>query len=110
VLFDQLHAGHPDLTEAWNYYADGKRWLLKVSRGAKTVCWVAVEPGAFRIACYFPERLAGALLDSDLSDALKTQIRSTAPSGKLRSVSVTFGPQRGVRDVLTLVGLKKTLK
>jgi len=109
-LFDRISAAHPDLTEAWNYYADGKSWLLKVTRRSKTMCWVAVEHGAFRVAFYFPERLAGTLLASDISGGLKAAIRSGQPIGKLRGVTVIFGGTSGVADVLTLIALKKTLK
>lgn len=110
VLFDALRDRAPDLTGTWGYYADGRSWLLKLARRQKTVCWVAVEKGRFHVAFYFAERLVPALLESALPDARKEAIRATAPHGKLRPVSITFGPQRGVRDVLALVELKRTLK
>lgn len=110
LLFERIHAEHPDLSESWRYYADGKSWLLKVSRKAKTVFWLSVEQGSFRVGFYFPDRLTEKLLASDLSAARKAEIRSSAPMGKLRPVSVSFGSQRGVRDVLTLISLKQSLK
>ncbi len=106
-LFGRIRAEHPDLEEAWRYYDDGKSWLLKVSRRSKTVFWGSVQPGAFRLAFYFPERLSAALLASDLSDARKAEIRSQPATGKLRRVPVVFGPQRGVGDVMKLIALKK---
>ena len=110
LLFDRIHAEHPDFSEVWNYYTDGKRWLLKVSRKSKTVFWLTVEQSAFRVGFYFPDRLRKTLLASDLSEERKADIRSSSPIGNLCAVSVTFGPQRGVRDVMTLISLKKTLK
>ena len=110
ALFDRVRAAHPELTGTWNYYADGKRWLQKVTRGSKTVFWVAVERGRFRVAFYFPERLAGALLASGISGRLKAAIRASQPIGKLRGVTVTFGSARSVPDVVRLIDLKKTLK
>ncbi|BDG01442.1 DUF3788 family protein [Anaeromyxobacter oryzae] len=109
-LFDGIRAQHPDVSERWGYYTDGKSWLLKASRKSKTVFWLSVEQGAFRVAFYFPERLAGTLLASDLSERCKAEIRRGASSGRLRRVAVTFGPRRGLRDVMTLIALKKTLR
>ncbi len=109
-LFGRTRAEHPDLDRAWRFYGDAKRWLLKVSRGSKTVFWVSVDQGRFRVAFYFPERLSAALLASELSEDRKAQIRDGAPTGKLRAVPVLFGPRRGVRDVMLLVALKKTLR
>ena len=110
ALFDQIRTEHPELKQGWNYYADGGCWLLKVSRGSKTVFWVSVVKNAFRIGFYFPERLTSALLDSELSQALKSVLRRGTPRGKLRRVSIEFGSRRGIRDVMTLIALKKTLK
>lgn len=110
ALFEQIHREHPDLDEAWRYYEDGKSWLLKVSRRSKTVFWLSVQRGAFRVAFYFPERLTGALLESDLSEECKAEIRGHTPTSKLRPVRVTFGPKRGVQDVMGLILLKKRLK
>ena len=110
LLFEQLRAEHPDLSEAWRYYTDGKSWLLKVTRKATTVFWLSVQHRAFRVTLYFPERLAPALLESDLSEERKAAIRGRASRGKLLGVTVTFGPRRGVRDVMTLIALKKRLR
>ena len=110
ALFDQIRAEHPELNEAWNYYADGGCWLHKVSRGSKTVFWVSVVKNAFRVGFYFPERNTAALLESELSQTLKRELRQGKPSGQLRRVSMKFGSSRAIRDVMALIALKKTLK
>lgn len=110
ALFEKIHADHPDLSETWNYYADGKSWLLKILHKKKTVCWSMVESGGFRVSFYFAARLTPKLLESDLSQERKDALKNVASIGKLVPVSVTFGPKRGVDDVLTLISLKKSLK
>ncbi|MFZ5441345.1 MAG: DUF3788 family protein [Myxococcota bacterium] len=110
ALFDALAEAAPDLEQTWNYYRDGHAWLLKVTRQKKTVCWVSVQRGGFRVGFYFPARVTPALLESSLSAARKRALRTTPATGKLQGVSVPFGPRSGVRDVLTLVSLKQTLK
>jgi len=41
-LFEFIRANHSDFSEQWKYYNDGKSWLLKVSRKAKTIFWLSV--------------------------------------------------------------------
>ncbi len=106
ALFTRLHAEHPELEETWRYYPDGKSWLLKVTRKAKTVFWLSVQRGRFRVAFYFPERLAGTLLESDLPDRVKAGIRDRAPGGTLFGVRVEIGPKSAVGDVMALVAMK----
>lgn len=109
-LFEALHAKDPDISEEWRYYVDAKGWLLKVTRKTKTLFWLSLEKHAFHVTFYFPERLTESLLSSELSAPLKAAIRAHAPSGKLRAVTVSFGPARAVRDVLALVDLKRSLR
>jgi uncharacterized protein DUF3788 len=110
ALFEQIREEYPELSEVWNYYADGGSWLLKVLRGSKTVFWVSVVKNGFRVGFYFPERFTPALLESELSQALKRELRQGNPSGKLRRVSIEFGSSRAIRDVMTLIALKKAQK
>lgn len=109
ALFERLRAEHPDVAAEWRYYADGKSWLLKVTRGKQTMCWIAVEKGGFRVTFYFAPRHTDALLASELSDERKAELRAAPATGTLRAVTVRFGARRGVDDVLRLLALKRKL-
>lgn len=109
-LLARLRGEVSGLSETWRYYPDGKSWLLKLERRAKTFCWVSVERGRFKVAFYFPARLDDALLESDVSAARKKVIREGKPVGKLRPVPVVLGPRRGIEDVLALARLKLALR
>ena len=109
-LFTKIHADHPDISETWNYYNDGKSWLCKVTRKSKTVFWASVFKGSFKVVFYFPLRLKDDLLKSDLSEERKMEIQNHKPIGKLMGVRIAFGPQRGIPDAMKLIELKKRLK
>ena len=48
-FFEYLHENHPDSITEWRYYNDGKSWLMKVTRKKKTIFWLSVLKGTFRI-------------------------------------------------------------
>jgi hypothetical protein len=106
ALFAHIHTGQPDLVEQWRYYEDGKRWLLNVSRKKKTVFWLAVLGGSFRITAYFTDKARDAILASSLSQELKEPFLSRAPAGKLRGITVTFRRKRDLEDAKALIALK----
>jgi len=106
AFFEDLRADHPDFVEAWRYYHDGKSWLLNVSRKKKTVFWLTVIKGTFRITCYFTDKSADAIRRSELSSALKEQFRDGKHYGALRGLSVTFSRKSDLKDAKTLIGLK----
>jgi hypothetical protein len=106
ALFTFIHAEHPDFTERWRYYNDGKSWLLNVSRKKKTVFWLSVIEGTFRITAYFTDKAAEAIRASALSAELKEQFERGPSFGKLRGITITFKKKSDVKDARALIALK----
>src|SRR5512136_343723 len=86
ALFRHIHTEHPDFLADWRYYNDGHAWLLKVSRKKKTVFWLSVIKGTFRITAYFTDKAKDAIQGSALSEELKEHFRTGPSFGKLRAV------------------------
>jgi hypothetical protein len=106
ALFEFIHADHPDFDERWRYYNDGKSWLLNVSRKKKTVVWVSVIRGTFRITAYFTDKAAESIAASALSAELKERFVRGRAMGKLRGITITFKKKRDLVDAKILIALK----
>ena len=106
ALFQFIHAEHADFEERWRYYNDGKSWLLNISRKKKTVFWLSVIRGTFRITAYFTDKATDAIRASALSDDLKAQFLGAAPIGRLRGITITFRKKPDVQDAKILVAVK----
>ena len=109
LLFEAIHRDHPDFTEQWRYYLDGKRWLLKVSRKAKTIFWLSIVEGSFRTTFYFTEKAEQAISRSSLSDELKRQYRSGKRYGKLCGLTILYKNKRDVAYARQLIEIKTSL-
>ncbi len=109
LLFEAIHRDHPDFTEQWRYYLDGKRWLLKVSRKAKTIFWLSIVEGSFRTTFYFTEKAEPAISQSSLSDELKRQYRSGKRYGKLCGLTILCKNRRDVEYAKQLITIKTSL-
>ena len=109
-FFNHLHAGHPDFVEEWRYYSDGKSWLLKVTRKAKTIFWLSVVKNAFRVTCYFTEKAAPAIESSAMSADLKERFKDAKSSGKIRGLTILFKDRGDVEDANEMISLKLSLK
>jgi hypothetical protein len=107
-LFDYIHTNHPDLSEEWRYYNDGKSWLFKITRKAKTVCWVSVYKGTFRMTFYFSDKAEAAIQTCAISEALKEQFRAGKRYNRIRGLSITFKTPDD--DAQVLIPLKLSIK
>jgi hypothetical protein len=108
LLFDHIHQHHPDFTEQWRYYMDGKSWLLKVSRKTKTIFWLSVLNGSFRTTFYFTDKAKLAISTSSLSDELKKQYRD-GKAQKIRGITVLYKNKRDVEHAKQLIDIKTSI-
>ncbi|MBN1894858.1 DUF3788 family protein [bacterium] len=109
-VFDSLHAHHPDILTEWRYYNDGKSWLLKATRKKKTIFWLSVIPGSFRMTFYLNDSAQEAVMNSALSDELKEQFRSGKKYGKIRGLTVLFRNKKDVEYAGILIRIKLSVK
>jgi len=109
-LFEHIHAVHPDITEEWRYYNDGKSWLMKVTRKKKTVFWLSIVKGAFRTTFYFTDKAEAAIVASDLPDDLKRQFADGKTYGKIRGLTVVHASKQNTAAAKTLIERKLSIK
>ena len=105
-FFEYIHQNHPDFSEEWRYYKDGKNWLLKVVRKSKTVFWTSVLKDAFRITFYFTDKTEEAINSADISDELKEQFKNGKHYGKLRALSIIFRNNMDIEYAKSLIAIR----
>lgn len=109
-LFKHIHTEHPDLTEEWRYYNDGKSWLMKVTRRSKTIFWLSVIKNAFQITFYFGDKAEQPLFDSPISEILKKEFKEGKRFGKIRGITLVMSKKQYLKDAKELINLKISLK
>jgi hypothetical protein len=83
-----IEKDHPSFATEWRFYKDGKRWLFKVTKKKKTICWVSVFEGMFSTTFYFTENVEESLKNSDLKQELLEQFASAKKYGKIKPLTV----------------------
>ena len=109
-VFGYIHENHPDISAEWRYYNDGKSWLMKVTQKAKTIFWLSVIPGGFRITFYFGDKAEQAIMQSKISDELKTSFIEGKKYGKIRGLTLIMKTKRNVEYVKELILIKLKTK
>jgi hypothetical protein len=110
AVFDYIHTHHADLSAEWKYYNDGKSWLLKVTKKSKTICWISIIDGSFRMTFYFTDKAEAAILSSSIAEDLKEQFRNGKRYNKIRGLTITFKKKIDVEYAKVLIPLKLSIK
>ena len=108
-FFNILHEKHPDFSEEWRYYKDGKNWLMKVTRKSKTIFWLSVWKDAFKITFYFSDKAEELISDSNIPDDLKQDFKNGKRYGKIRGLTIVFSKKKDIEyaEALIAIRLKK---
>jgi len=94
------------LTHEWRFYKDGKAWLCKITHKKKTVAWLSVWDGHFKLAFYFSEKAGSGITELDIDQTLKNQYATAEPIGKLHPLVVEVEKSSQLADLLTLMAYK----
>lgn len=109
-LFEQIHTNYPDFSEQWRYYKDGKSWLFKLTKKSKTIFWLSVLKGLFKITFYFGDKAEPAILESTISDELKDQFVNGKRYGKIRGITLTITNDKDIEYVKSLIEIRLSIK
>ncbi len=111
-LFRYIAEAHPDFTQEWRYYNDGKSWLMKVQHKKKTVFWLSVIKDSFRTTFYIHEKAKKIVEDSKISEELKDQYRTGKGYGqmRIRGITVVYKNKKDVEFAKELIGIKTSIK
>lgn len=94
----------------WRYYNDGKAWLGKVQHRKKTVCWVSVWDGFFKIGFYFTAKSDKDIEALPIPAELKQAYREHKGFGKLKPIGVEVKTKKALDAVYVLTRYKSSLK
>ena len=88
-----------DIKLEWRYYNDGKAWLAKGLyrctgiRGGqkeKTVFWLSIWDGFFKVTIYLPEKVHTDVLSLPLDNEIKQMIEVSQQMKKLKYFPIVF--------------------
>lgn len=104
---DGNHATLKDgLIYEWRYYNDGKSWLCKVANKKRTIFWLSVWEGYFKVSFYFTEKHKQGICDLAISDVIKQQFLSAKPVGKLIPLTIDINSIKQLPDLIEIINLR----
>ena len=101
--------GHAGMSMQWKYYRDGHRWLCRVLAKKKTMCWISVWPGYFKVTFYFGARHEADVAKAKIAPELKRAYRDSR-GATFRPITVEVTTKASLENVDALLDLKERLR
>ena len=96
----------PESKPEWNYYNDGKSWLLRILLSRKTLCWISVHERGFGAAFYISGKYERDVLESKLPATLKREYLRTGAK-KIRGIRLGMDNAKDLSTFTELVKIKR---
>ena len=110
LLIDNIIAEPYTLSPEWNYYRDGNAWLCKVQHKKKTVFWLSVWEGYFKVTFYFTEKTSSGIAELNIDEKIKHDFINCKPNGKFLPLTLVMKNKEQLADLLKITEYKKGLK
>lgn len=108
-MFSNFTERDDSLVHEWRYYKDGKAWLCKFQFRGKTIFWLSIWEGYFKISFYFVERQLDDFFDLPIDATIKEQLNQAKPFGKMFPVTLAIRSEYQLEDLERLVEFKKKI-
>ncbi len=100
-----------NLDPEWKYYRDVRAWLCKIVHKKKTVSWISLWGGAFKVTTYFSEKHSKEAYKIPVDNKLLESFHKTALTRKNPYFSLDISSRDQLPDLLKIMEHKKrTLK
>jgi hypothetical protein len=109
-IMNHISETYKDISGTWNYYNDGKQWLFKLVHKKKTIFWLGMIPGSFRITFYFGDKAEPSIIESDLPERIKEEFKSAKKYGAIRGITIVVNGNEDVDNILKIIALKYKMK
>ena len=94
----------------WRYYNDGKSWLTKAVYKKKTVFWLSVWDGFFKVTFFFTDKTRSGIQELPIKKSIKTKAANEGNIGKVIPIMLDIHSEPALKDAYTLIVYKQSLK
>ena len=108
-ILSYLRDNHTGISEVWRFYDDGKCWLFRTLKKKKTIFWIGVIDGTFRVSFYLTDKATPFIVQSELPEKMKNEFLNTA-GNKFRSITIKMSNADDAENVIKLIEIKLKLK
>ena len=109
-IMGYAYNNYDNISGGWRFYNDGKRWLFKLSGKTKTIFWLGIVKGTFRVTFYFGDKAEPVITGSPLPQKIKDDFLQAKRYGKIRAISIKVEGDQDAENICKLIDIKSKLK
>lgn len=100
------HRAYPGARENWNFPGAKYGWSFRISDKKRVLVYLLPRDCHFKAALVFGPKAYEAILDSDVADSIKEELRNTKIYAEGRGIRIDVKNKKVLKDVEKLITIK----
>lgn len=106
VFSDHTFKSYPNATAAWNFTGEKYGWSFRISDKKRVLIYLLPRDQFFKVAFVFGQKAFDEILKSDISESIKSELRSAPVYGEGRGIRIAIKDKGLVKDIKELIRIK----
>jgi hypothetical protein len=103
---DRVFQKYPEGREEWNFPGKKYGWSYRIKDKKRAILYLLPRDNAFMVAFVFGGKAFLAIMESELSDALKSELESARVYAEGRGIRIPVKDRSNLKDVFLLLDFK----
>ena len=103
---DRVLQVYPGGSESWNFPGKKYGWSFRIRDKKRAIIYLLPREGAFMAAFVFGGKAFTAILESKVSDQIKTDLKNAKVYAEGRGIRIPVTDRAGLDDIFTLIDYK----
>ena len=97
---------YPAVEEEWNYSGDKYGWSFRLKDTKRVIVYLLPRDKFFKVALVFGQKATDKILESSLTEAIKTELAAAKPYAEGRGIRIDVRNNAILPDLEQLIAIK----
>ena len=103
---EKVYEKYPQGIEEWNFPGKKYGWSFRIKDKKRAIIYLLPREGAFLAAFVFGGRALDAILRSDVTEQIKSDLEGAKVYAEGRGIRIPVPDRSGLKDIYTLIDIK----
>ena len=105
-LTGYVHLKYPAAIDMWNYSGDKYGWTFRIKDKKRAIVYLLPRDRFFKVAMIFGQKATDAIMDSQVSETLKSELASARVYAEGRGIRIDVLNETILNDLKILIDIK----
>jgi len=106
TIVDYAHLKYPKASDEWNYSGDKYGWSFRIKDKKRAIIYLMPRDKFFKVAFVFGQKATDAVMQSRISNLLKTELQSARVYAEGRGIRIDINDELIINDIKELIDIK----